>query len=533
MEGESQRMTLPRIGLILAALVAAAILADYAVLLSGARVADLRALAADTYLRRVIGFTFLQATLSALLSLAAAIPAARALARQSAFPGRALILHFCALPMVMPAVAAIFGVVAIYGRSGYLADLAAAFGSGWKPSIYGLTGILIAHVFFNLPLAIRLLLPAWGAVPAESWRLAGQLGMSSRQVFRLIELPLLRQYVPAALVFVFILCFLSFAVVLTLGGGPRANTLEVAIYQALRLDVDLPRGGALALLQSIVCLLLVAFAWAAGRRLDFGRGTRIFGRRFDGETPGARLRDAATLVLAMGFVALPVAALVFDGVRGLLFGRRDVGALLEAGAITLALGVPAGVTATLLGYPIAIAADRLRRSTFAVVLIGIAGLAGVIASPMAVGAGITLALTGRVDLYAIAPVGVIAMNALLTLPYAVGVLRPAVARNHAQYDRLCAGLGLAGWNRFRVVDWPLLRRAIGLACGLATAVAMGDLAAIALFGNQNLTNLTLLLYNQMAAYRIDSASGTALVLLALCLATFALIDRGLGGRGVS
>ena len=145
-------MTLPRLGLILAALIAAAILADYAVLLSGTTATDLGALAGDVYLRRVIGFTFLQATLSAGIALAAAIPAARALARQSDFPGRDLILQFCALPLVMPSVAAIFGIVAVYGRSGYIAELAGAFGSDWRPSIYGLSGILIAHVFFNLPL---------------------------------------------------------------------------------------------------------------------------------------------------------------------------------------------------------------------------------------------------------------------------------------------------------------------------------------------------------------------------------------------
>jgi thiamine transport system permease protein len=518
-------MTLPRLGLILAACIAAAILADYAALLSGATATDLRDLASDTYLRRVVGFTFLQATLSAVLALAAAIPATRALARQSDFPGRNLILQFCAVPLVMPSVAAIFGIVAVYGRSGYIAQVTDS-----QPSIYGLTGILIAHVFFNLPLAIRLLLPAWSTVPAETWRLTAQLGMSSRQIFRLIELPLLRQYVPAALAFIFILCFLSFAVVLTLGGGPRATTLEVAIYQALRLDVDLPRGGALALLQTIACLVMVAIAWIAGRRLDFGRGTRLVGARFDGMTFGARLRDFATIALAIGFVALPVAALVFDGLRGLFFGGFSVSALLNASAITLALGLPSGIIATLLGYPIAVAGDRLRLRKAATILIGVAGLAGVIASPMAIGAGITLALTGRVDLFAIAPVGVIAMNALLTLPFAVGVLRPAIARSHAQYDRLCAGLGIEGWDRFRVVDWPLLRPAIGLALGLTTAAAMGDLAAIALFGNQNLTNLTLLLYNQIAAYRMDSASGTALVLLALCLASFVAIERGIGGR---
>ena len=522
-----------RIGLAVAALIVAAVLADYVALLWGASGTDLASLAADSYLRHVIGFTILQATLSALLALLGAIPAARALARQSDFPGRQLILQFCALPMVMPSVAAIFGIVAIYGRSGYLAGLAAQLGSGWMPNIYGLTGILIAHVFFNLPLAIRLLLPAWGTVPAESWRLAAQLGMSSRQIFRLIELPLLRQYVPAAFAFVFILCFLSFAVVLTLGGGPRATTLEVAIYQALRMDFDLARGGALALLQTLICLLLVGVAWAVSRRLDFGRGVLNAGIRMDGAGRGAQLRDFATIALAIAFVALPIVALLFDGLRGLLVARFDAGPTARATLVTLALGLPSGIIATALGYAIAAAVDRLRRRRGAVMLIGAAGLSGIIASPMAIGAGITLGLTGRVDLFAIAPVGVIAMNALLTLPFATGVLLPAIARINQQYDRLCAGLGLSGWNRFRVVDWPLLRRSIGLACGLASAAAMGDLTAIALFGNPSLTNLTLLLYQQIAAYRLDSASGTALILLALCLGTFAAIERGVGFRGVS
>jgi thiamine transport system permease protein len=526
-------MTASRIGLIVAALIVAAILADYAALLSGAGIGDLRALGSDLYLRRVIGFTLLQATLSAVISLAAAIPASRALSRQSDFPGHRLILQFCALPMVMPAIAAIFGIVAIYGRSGYLADLAGALGSDWKPSIYGLSGILIAHVFFNMPLAIRLLLPAWATVPPETWRLAAQLGMRSGQVFRLIELPLLRQYVPAAFAFIFTLCFLSFAVVLTLGGGPRATTLEVAIYQALRLDFDLPRGGALALLQSLACLALVALAWATGRRLDFGRGNRLEGLRFDGAAPGARCRDFFTIAFAIGFVALPVAALLFDGLRGLVATRTDWPALAHAAGVTLALGIPSGVLATVFGYPIAVAANRLSGRPWPMLLVGIAGLSGIVVSPMAIGAGIALWATGRVDLFAIAPFGVVGMNALLTLPFAVGVLRSAIARAFAQYDRLCAGLGLRGWNRFRVVDGPVTRRAIGLACGLAAAAAMGDLTAIALFGNQALTNLTLMLYNQIAAYRLEAAAGTALVLLVLCLATFAAIEQGVGGRAVS
>ena len=73
--------------------------------------------------------------------------------------------------------------------------LTAAGGAQWQ-GIYGLSGILVAHVFFNLPLATRLFLEALHTVPADQWRLASQLGMDARATFRLIEWPALRQEFP-------------------------------------------------------------------------------------------------------------------------------------------------------------------------------------------------------------------------------------------------------------------------------------------------------------------------------------------------
>lgn len=40
------------------------------------------------------------------------------------------------------------------------------------------------------------------------------------------------------------LCFASFATVLSLGGGPQATTIELAIHQALSYDYDPPRRAA-------------------------------------------------------------------------------------------------------------------------------------------------------------------------------------------------------------------------------------------------------------------------------------------------
>ena len=192
----------------------------------------------DGYMLRIARFTLWQAALSTLLSIVPAILVARAFSRHPAFLGRGLLLRLFAVPLGLPAIVAALGMLALYGRAGFAADLADALGGGRWPDIYGLSGILVAHVFFNLPLATRLVLESLEAVPADQWRLASQLGMGARASFRLVEWPAIRSALPGVAALVFMLCVTSFTLVLTLGGGPAATTLEVAIYQSLRFDFE-------------------------------------------------------------------------------------------------------------------------------------------------------------------------------------------------------------------------------------------------------------------------------------------------------
>ncbi|MER2634421.1 MAG: ABC transporter permease subunit, partial [Rhizobiaceae bacterium] len=205
--------------------------------------------AVDATMLRVVRFTLWQAALSTVLSAVPAVLVARALSRCGSFPGRGLILKMFALPLALPAIVAALGVLALLGRAGYLAGpLSALSGETW-PGIYGLSGILVAHVFFNMPLATRFLLEALDTVPADQWRLASQLGMGGAATFRFVEWPAIRAGLPGVAGLVFMLCVTSFTVVLTLGGGPAATTVEVAIYQALRFDFDPARAVALTALQ--------------------------------------------------------------------------------------------------------------------------------------------------------------------------------------------------------------------------------------------------------------------------------------------
>ena len=118
-------------------------------------------------------FTVWQAFLSALISVALAVPVARALARRQ-FVGRGALISLLGAPFILPVIVAVLGLLAVFGRVGWLNTGLGALGLPTM-SVYGLQGVVLAHVFFNMPLAVRLILQGWVAIPSERFRLAARL----------------------------------------------------------------------------------------------------------------------------------------------------------------------------------------------------------------------------------------------------------------------------------------------------------------------------------------------------------------------
>ena len=469
----------------------------------------------------VLRFTLVQAALSALLAVLPAILVARALSRR-AFPGRDLVERLLALPVLVPALVAASAILSVYGRSGVLAGAARGLGLDW-PGIYGLTGILIGHVFLNLPLAVRILGPAFAAVPPEQWRLARQLGLGDLARFRLLEWPALRPRVARALGLVFMLCFTSFALPMTLGGGPRTNTLEVAIYEALRIDVDLPRVAGLAILQIVTCGALVALGLGVGVvRTGLGTGRPPLIRIDDGKL--AKALDGLWLLLAGLFLLAPLAALLIDAAQGpwakVLTGPTFLAALRNSLVVALA----ASALAMTLGLCLVMGG---RAGPWLARLGDLVGSIPLVIPPLAFGAGLFLLLRLVVDPSAVALPVVALVNAFTGLPYVVGILGPERVRRDQEHDRLCRALGIQGWNRLRLVDLPTMGRAVGLACGLVAAFSLGDFGVVALFGSDEARTLPLHLQLQAGSYRSNEASVTALVLVVLAAGTMLVVERGL------
>ena len=66
-----------------------------------------------------IRFTILQAVISAVVSTLLAVPVARALARRR-FRGRGLLVTLLGAPFILPVIVAVLGLIAVFGRAGWL-----------------------------------------------------------------------------------------------------------------------------------------------------------------------------------------------------------------------------------------------------------------------------------------------------------------------------------------------------------------------------------------------------------------------------
>lgn len=485
----------------------------------------------DPYLRGVTVFTLEQAALSTLLSVVGAIPLASALHR-SRFFGRSVVLRIFLLPQALPVLVGALAIITVWGRNGVVADIGAFLGLP-RFSIYGLSGILVAHVFFNLPLAARLMIAALDDVPKESWKLAGQLSFSPLTTFRLIEWPAIRAVLPAAASLIFMLCATSFTIVLVLGGGPAATTLEVAIYQTLRYDFDPGRAIALSLLQIALTAVILTIANRLGGSDagQFGLGGRAM--RWDRAGMFRRGYDALVLCLGLSFVLSPFVAIVLAGITAdlarLLTEPAVLGALFTSLWVSLTSGVLALLVSILILLGIEALASAERRMALATPLprraLEIAASLVLVVPPVVVGAGWFLGLREVTSVFSAAPYIVVLTNMAMAVPFAVRILGPSFASAHRRDEKLADSLGMTGLRRFFLLDWPALKRPSGLAFALAMAISLGDLGAIALFGNREFTTLPYLLYQRMGSYRTDDAAGLALILGVACLALIWFAER--------
>ena len=501
---------------------------------------------------RPLGFTFWQAALSTALTLVLGLPAAFVLARYH-FPGKSLVRTLTALPFILPTVVVAAGFNSLFGPNGWLnLALMRMLGLTAPPIqiLNTLTAILLAHVFYNTTIILRVVGSTLEQMDPRLENAARTLGASPWRALVEITLPLLRLPILSAALLVFLFDFTSFGVILLLG-GPGLATLEVEIYiQALHL-FNLPMAGLLSLIQ-LGCTLIVALIHL---RVTRETPVPISPRLFD-EGKAAlhhwrqRLFVACTLVFLLLLIVLPLAALAsrsvtkLDADRGergevqrgltltyyqeLFFNRRASlfyvppieavrNSLLFAGATTLI----ATFTGTLAAYALS-QKVRINRWLDPLIMLPLG------TSAITLGLGYVIAFNRPPFNVSSFPLLIPLAHSLVALPFVIRSVQPAIRSIPDSLRQAAAVSGARPWRVWFEIDLPIILRSVLAGAIFAFTISLGEFGATTFLTRPEYPTMPVAIFrflSQPGALNYGQAMAMATILLAVCGVSIAALEK--------
>lgn len=491
------------------------------------------------YIWRVIWFTGWQALLSTALTLAIGLPLAFLFARYR-FPFKGALRAIATVPFVMPTVVVAAAFRALLGGNGVVNQLLETLfqlEDGPLQLDQSLSLILMAHVFYNVAVVVRLVGGFWANLNPRLTEGARLLGAAPWRAFREVTLPLLRLPLVSAALLVFLFTFTSFGVILILG-GPQFSTLETEIYRQyvtfLRPDI----AAVLSLLQIAFTFLLM---WLYSHWQARGAVSLDFRPNQTTQRTPSRLRErlsvATLLTVATICFLAPLLALVWRSLRGpegeittlfyrtLSETRRGSvmfipplqairNSVVYASLTVLSAGLLGLLTATLL------ARAKGRGWLDAVFMLPLG------ASAVTLGFGYVIALRSLRT----SPVLVLIAHTLVALPFVTRSLLPVLLAIRPNLREAASLLGAPPWRVWREVDLPLLARSLLVGAVFAFTVSMGEFGATSFIVRPNSGYLTLPIaierqLSQPGVVNYGQAMALSTILMAVCCVSFVAIER--------
>jgi thiamine transport system permease protein len=501
-----------------------------------------RTLGTDPYYLRVLGFTTGQALLSTLLTLLAGMPAAYVFAHYS-FRGKSLLRSLTTLPFVLPTMVVAAAFTALLGPNGTL--------NTWLMAILGLDApplrlqqtlalVLIAHVFYNTAIIVRLVGSFWANLDPRIEEVARVLGAGRWRTLREVTLPILLPSIIAASLLVFLFCFTSFGVILVLG-GPRWATLEVEIYYQAVPFFNLPLAAALSIVQMVFTFAIMAVYTRLQAQVAVPlhlRPTEATQRR--PATLRARLivwssLGGLLLLLLAPLLALANRSFSLEGTYTLryyqaLFTNPSLSyfyvppaeairnSLLIAGS-TVVLSMLIGlVSAYLLSGP----SSPLKALLDPLFMLPLG------TSAVTLGFGYIVALDQPPLNLRASPLLLPLAHTLVAFPFVVRSLLPVLRGMHPHWREAAGVLGASPARIAQEIDLPIVARALLVGAIFAFTVSIGEFGATLLIARPNFPTMPIVIYRLLGAQgALNQGQGLAMstLLLVVCAVSFILIER--------
>lgn len=497
-------------------------------------------------LGNALWFTFWQACVSTLLTLLAGLPAAFVFARYR-FRGKRLLSALLTIPFILPTVVAAAGFNALLGGRGWVNSiLMSAFDLTYPPVtiINTVSAILLAHVFYNTSVVIRVVGSVWAQLDNRLEQAARSLGASGWRTFLEITLPLLRPSILAASLLVFLFDFTSFGVVLLLG-GPRFTTLEVEIYLQTMQFLNLPFSGLLSMIQLGCTLAITSLYLWLNRKQPVPLAPRLsLGGLWSVQRWRQRLLVGGVILGITLLLLLPLAALAlrsflvsspagefnltFAYYRELFVNRRQtffyvspVIALrnsLVYGAATVALSLA-------LGLPAAAALNRRGRFERWMDVILMLPLG---TSAVTLGLGFLVVFSRPPLDLRTSPWLVPVAHSLVALPFVVRTLQPVLASIPPVFRQAAAVLGASPWRVRREIDLPIAARAALAAAVFSFTISLGEFGATSFLARPEYPTLPVAIFrflSQPGDLNYGQAMAMATLLMLICGFSVLLVEN--------
>jgi thiamine transport system permease protein len=503
----------------------------------------------------LFGFTAYQAALSTAASVALGLPGAYLLSRYE-FRGRRTVRSLTILPFVLPGIMVAVGFLAMFGKTGVLNDVLAVVGAGPVELVFTLEIIVLAHAFYNAPLVTRLVTAAWESVDARQVETARTMGATPGRAFLDVVAPQLLPALLTAALLTFVFTFMSFPIVLALGGLQLA-TVEVWLFARVR-DLAIKEAAALGTIETAISLgLTYLYLRYESRQLSTREAGRTLARRrlVAGWKTLADPRRVALLayagVVAVVFVG-PLASMVLESVTGPSGGfttayweflaRRQAATAagttrpLPAVRNSLLFGVGTLLVAVPMGVVVAVVGTRGGRGSRAAEAALTAPLA---VSGIVLGVGLLQTLVFGTVVFgtrftATGPVAIVLAHAVAAYPFVTRNVAPALGSLDPRVVESARSLGASRARALVDVELPLVATAVVAGAAFAFAISVGEFDSTVLLaeGVDSYTMPVALeryIGTRSLGPSLGPATAMATVLLAITAASFVAIDR-LGGR---
>ena len=501
-------------------------------------------LLSDSFYLQRIWFTFWQAAVSTILTLAVGLPSAFVFAKYQ-FPGKRLLLSLTTIPFVMPPIVMALGFIALIGPSGVLNTFLSSTFELERPPIGILNTVavvLIAHVVYEFTIVVRIVSTAWERLDYRLQESARVLGAGPWATFRLVTLPLLFPSIIAAATLVFMFTFTSFGVVLILGGSQN-STIEVTIYTLTAQLFQLPLAATLAIFQTLMTfLIMTSYAWLQETKIvQVGFQPHQKEERSD-EEKRRRLFLGSNMILVL-IILSPMLALIaktfidenglnftyimsiFSNTQNSFFFVSPLKAIMNSvifAIATVTLSIPLGLASA---YAIG-----QRRAWWKNPLDGLLMLPlGVSAVTLSFGFLVTFN-RAPFDLRGTWAIIVLA-HVLIAYPFILRILLPALRAMNPALRDTARVLGASPAQVFRKIDLPILSGGLVIGASFAFAISLGEFGASLLLNRPELTTIPVVIFRffgQPGQENLGQALAMSTLLMGMCAISFFVIERTRG-----